>query len=86
MIDPTEEELLTLPRAARLMGRHPDTVRMWAKSGVLETVRMGKRSYTTAGAVRQMAEGGSRAKVRTPRQKRVAQERAMKKLKERGWA
>ncbi|OQA83632.1 MAG: Helix-turn-helix domain protein [Microgenomates group bacterium ADurb.Bin238] len=35
------EELLTLSEAAKILKVHPNTLRLWDKSGVLKAVRIG---------------------------------------------
>lgn len=35
------EELLTLNEAAKILKVHPNTLRLWDKSGVLKAVRIG---------------------------------------------
>lgn len=35
------EELLTLSEAAKILKVHPNTLRLWDKSGILKAVRIG---------------------------------------------
>jgi excisionase family DNA binding protein len=51
VIDIATERLISIPKAAQLLGRHRDTVRAMVERGDLEAVIVGKHSYTTKEAV-----------------------------------
>lgn len=46
-------EVLTLAQAAEQVDRDPSTVRHWVKDERLDVMRVGRRVFTTAGAVRE---------------------------------
>lgn len=39
----SDDKLLTLKQASELLNCHPNTLRMWDKSGYLKALRIGKR-------------------------------------------
>lgn len=48
------ETLLTIPEAARRLGKHRDTVRAWMRRGLLEWVELPDGQHTTAEAIERM--------------------------------
>lgn len=84
MIDPLKEQTITLPAAARLLGRHKDTLRAWAAKGLLETVQMGGRVYTSREALERMAQPGPVAQVQTPAQKTRRERELVERLQKQG--
>ena len=77
MINPLNDELLTLAEAARMLPRRPNlcTLWRWASKGIkgirLETVSVGGRRYTTRTALadffRRTSEAGDCESPTTPR-------------------
>lgn len=61
VIDPNEEELLTVAEAAEVMKRHTDTVRAWIASGKLDGVRLGGRTCTSREAIRRFCQPANTA-------------------------
>lgn len=55
LLDPDDEfsRVLTIPEAAAEVGKKPATVRDWIRKGHLAPLRIGRRTYTTARAIRE---------------------------------
>lgn len=56
MIDVATETMLTLTEAARQLGKSRETVRLWMKQQLLESVKLNGRWHTSAEALRRFAE------------------------------
>jgi hypothetical protein len=50
--------LTPLPAAARLVQRHPNTVRNWQARGILDTVRVAGRRYVRTSQLQELIEQG----------------------------
>jgi hypothetical protein len=52
------EGLLPLSSAARLVQRHPNTIRNWQARGILDLVRVAGRRYVRAAQLLELIEDG----------------------------
>ena len=52
------EGLTPLPAAARLVQRHPNTIRNWQARGLLDTVRVAGRRYVRTAQLRELIQNG----------------------------
>lgn len=52
------EGLTPLPDAARLVQRHPNTVRNWQARGILDTVRVAGRRYVRTAQLQELIKNG----------------------------
>jgi hypothetical protein len=52
------EGLTPLPDAARLVRRHPNTIRNWQARGTLDTVRIAGRRYVRTAELQKLIENG----------------------------
>jgi hypothetical protein len=50
--------LTPLPAAARLVKRHPNTLRNWQTRGILDTVRVAGRRYVRTAQLAELIENG----------------------------
>lgn len=61
--------MLTVPEAARRIGRNPETIRRWIREGRLASTRVGTQYLIDEGAIDELVTGGevvpSRGRERT---------------------
>jgi excisionase family DNA binding protein len=94
VIDVATETILTIPKAARRLGRDPGTVRDWVDAGELEAIQLGKRRYTSVEALQRMADrqteenrvGRPVILPRSPAQVSKARQAAIEQLRKSGIA
>jgi hypothetical protein len=52
------EGLTPLPAAARLVKRHPNTLRNWQRKSILDTVRVAGRRYVRTAQIQELIRNG----------------------------
>jgi excisionase family DNA binding protein len=75
MIDVATETLLTVTKAARRLGKHPDTVRAWIRAGRLEGVFVAGRLHTSLEAIERASAPALPAEKPKPQEGQTARQR-----------
>lgn len=89
MIDPNRETLMTIPAAARQLGRCVETLHAWRRRKLLDAVRLGGWWYTSAEALGRMARAGTEKaerveSIRSRTGRNRAHEQAVEQLRKMG--